>query len=194
MTILIDVLLVVCFLLTLIAGARGGFFRELFALLGVAGGVVAGLHATGLILHHLPGFLRNSTVGWVIAFVGVFLVTYLLANLIGMAFAALWEGKKPSGPSRALGLILGAGRGLILILFLAGTVVLLSPLGSHRLGRSRVLPWLTPEVRLAAKVLPPAARERLLYRWSRLPFTGDPGERSTQPDRSSPASGPLTPA
>lgn len=191
MTLFIDILLALCILLTMIAGVRGGFFRELFALMGVAGGAVAGLRFAPLALSKLPPFFQRSTAAWIMAFVLIFLAAYALASLIGAAFASLWEGKKPSGLSRGLGLVLGGVRGFTLVLFLAGAIALMAPAGSRHLGDSRILPHLSPGIVWASGILPAQARERLLEKWSRLPF--HEGKRPTQSAPPSSSPGRLSP-
>ncbi len=169
MTLAMDLLLIACFLLTLAAGARGGFFRELFALLGVAAGVAAAIKLTEPVLLHLSAGLRGA-VSAAIIFMLIVLVAYGLVTMIGVAFSALWEGRNPGGLSRLLGFILGGVRGLLLVLVLAGTLVLLAPDGSVRLGRSRVLPRLGPGITWGAHFLPPDVRAKLLEKWQLLPF------------------------
>ncbi len=177
MTLIIDLLLVLCFLLTLASGLRGGFFRELFSLAGVAAGVAAGMHFTGMVAAKLPHLIRGS-IASAIVFLAVFLIVYAILSVTGIAFSALWEGRKPGGASRLLGAAMGAVRGLLLVLVLAGTMVLLSPAGSPRLARSKVLPRLTPAVTRGAVFLPQDVRVRLLERWGQLPFGRAPIEQA----------------
>jgi uncharacterized membrane protein required for colicin V production len=172
MTLIVDLVLVLCLVLTMIAGARAGFFRELFSFLGLGGGVWAGLRFSSVVLLKLPPFFHHSTFAAVVLFVIIFLIVFALLRLVGAAFSALWEGKSPSGLSRVFGFALGTARGLILVLFLAGAIVLLVPAGNGVLGRSRVLPYLAPGVKSGAQILPPDVRARLLSRWDALPFPG----------------------
>jgi membrane protein required for colicin V production len=182
MDLLIDILLVACFLLTALAGVRNGFFRELFSLVGLAAGAIAGLHLCTPILERAPEWLRRSGVAWGILFALILGVTSAALTLAGGALARTWEGKKPTGLSRLLGLVLGGVRGFVLLLFLAGAMVTLGPPDHGPLARSRVLPRLDPALRAAARLmLPPPARETLLGRWDRLPFrkTGSPAGHSS---------------
>jgi uncharacterized membrane protein required for colicin V production len=122
-----------------------------------------------------------------VLFVVIFLVVNLAVNLAGRLLAAAWEGKKPTGLSRVLGLVLGAGRGLILVLFLAAAMVMIGPPERPPLSRSRVLPRLDAAVRAGVQlVLPPPTRSRVLSRWDRLPFrtTATPGAQSSEPGES----------
>jgi uncharacterized membrane protein required for colicin V production len=170
MTLVVDIGLALCFVLTILAGVRNGFFRELFALLGVVGGIWVGLRFTPVILGYVPPAIQHSGAAGAIVFTVLFLLAFAALSITGAAFAALWEGKKAGGASRILGLVLGAARGILLVLFLAGALVLLLPNGSPQLGRSRVLPYLSPGIVRGAELLPPSLQERLLQKWGTLPF------------------------
>jgi uncharacterized membrane protein required for colicin V production len=172
MAVLIDCALVVCLVLTMIVGARSGFFKELFSLLGLAGGVWLATRFTPVVLHMLPPFFRGSAFLAIVLFLILFFLTFALLRLVGTAFSALWEGKSPSGLSHLFGLVLGTVRGLVLVVFLSGALVLLAPLGSVTLGHSRVLPFLSSGMTRGAELLPPDVRARFLRRWEALPLPG----------------------
>jgi hypothetical protein len=187
MDLVIDIMLVACLVLTALAGVRNGFFRELFALAGLAGGVLAGLRLTTPILDRGPAWIHRSGLAWGLLFALLFTVVYAALGLAGRALAAAWEGKKPTGLSRLLGLVLGGLRGLALVLFLAAAVVMLWPPDRAPLAGSRVLPRLDPAMRVAARLaLPPPARAKVLGRWDLLPFrrTAAPAGQSSKPGES----------
>lgn len=187
MDLLVDILLVACFVLTALAGVRNGFFRELFSLGGLAAGILAGLRLATPILDKTPQWLRRSGLAWGILFVLIFAVAYGALALAGAALARAWEGKKPTGLSRLLGLVLGGVRGGALVIFLAAAMVMLGPPDRGPLTRSRVLPRIDSGVRAAVRLaLPPPARERVLGRWDRLPFrkTAAPEVQSSTPGES----------
>jgi uncharacterized membrane protein required for colicin V production len=187
MDLVIDILLAACFALTALAGVRNGFFRELFALGGLAGGLFGGLRLATPILDRAPEWARHSSLAWGVLFCTIFLAIYAAVAIGGKALALAWEGKKPSGPSRLLGLVLGALRGLALVLFLAGLLVMLAPPDRGPLARSRVLPRIDPALRGSVRlVLPPPAAARVLERWDRLPFRA-----AGRPAGHSPGPGPL---
>lgn len=167
---LIDILLVVAFALTALAGFRNGFFRELFSLLGLVLGVLAGMRLTTPVLDRINLPFLHTELGTSLVFLALFLVVFALCTIVGGLLSMLWEGKSPSGSSRVVGLGLGAIRGLLLVTVLAGALTLLSPFGSETLGRSRVLPFLSGGVRLGAGLLPPDLADRLVEYWDALPF------------------------
>jgi len=175
MAIAFDVLLIALFLLTILSGIHNGFFRELFALLGLVGGLVAAMRLTPELLARIPSPAARSLPVTVLLFVLIFVAGYALLGLIGRAFAAIWEGKDPTGPSRLAGMALAAGRGLALAVFMAGTVVLLAPPASRTLGQSRVLQHLGPGIRWGAGLLPGDIHERLIEKWESLPFEDPAG-------------------
>lgn len=182
MDLVIDILLVACFVLTALAGVRNGFFRELFSLAGLAAGVLAGLRLATPILDQAPVWLRRSGLAWGVLFALLFTAAYAALALAGRALAAAWEGKKPTGLSRLLGLVLGGARGIALVLFLAAAMVMVGPPERAPLARSRVLPRLDPAVRAVVRfALPPPAQAKVLTRWDRLPFrriAAPPGQPS----------------
>ena len=104
MTILVDVLLAVAFALTALAGLRNGFFRELFSLLGLVLGVVAGMRFTGMAVEAMGVGFMQTDVGIAVVFVGIFLLVFAAAVLAGGLLAHVWEGKSPGFPSRLMGL------------------------------------------------------------------------------------------
>ena len=113
------------------------------------------------------GFLQTDA-GVAAVFVIVFLVIFALTVLLGGLLAMVWEGKSPSLASRLVGLGVGALRGWLLIVVLAGALVLLAEEGSATLGRSRVLPLLGPGIEVTARILPSDLGDRLESRWMLL--------------------------
>ncbi|MCA9729232.1 MAG: CvpA family protein [Candidatus Eisenbacteria bacterium] len=167
---LIDILLVVAFALTALAGFRNGFFRELFSLLGMVGGVIAGMRLTGVVLDQIDVPFLHTELGTSLVFLLLFLLVFAAATILGGLLAMVWEGKSPTGSSRLAGLGLGALRGFLLVTVLAGALTLLSPFGSETLGQSRVMPFLSGGVQLGAGLLPDDLADRLLEYWNALPF------------------------
>jgi len=169
----IDIALALCLVLTLIAGARNGFFREGFTLAGLAAGILLALRFATPILDRGPSFVRGSAFAWTVLFALIFVAAFAVLGFAGRLLASTWEGKNVPGFSRVLGLVLGGIRGYVLLVFLAAVAVLLAPAGSRTLGESRVLPYLEGGVRWGANlVLPSPTRQRLLQRWELLPFSG----------------------
>ncbi|MCA9757238.1 MAG: CvpA family protein [Candidatus Eisenbacteria bacterium] len=170
MATLIDILLGLAFILTALAGLRNGYFRELFSLIGLALGVYAALRFTGPVAD-LTGlsFLR-SEFGATILFVVVFIIVFIVASLLGSLLAGVWEGKSPGFASRAVGFLLGAFRGYLLVVVMGGAVVFLADVGSQSLATSRVLPWLGTGIRIGAHVLPDDLGANLEERWDAIPF------------------------
>ena len=167
---LIDILLIVAFALTALAGFRNGFFRELFSLVGLVAGVLVGMRLTGTVLDRLSVPFLHTELGTSLVFLVLFLLVFAAATVLGGLLAMAWEGRSPSGASRFVGLGLGALRGFLLVTVLAGALTLLSPFGSETLGRSRVMPFLSGGVRLGAELLPTDLSERLRESWEALPF------------------------
>ena len=66
----------------IIQGLRKGFIHEVMGLVGVLGGVIAGVLGAGFISGHLtemiPHFLGKAVIVHLLAFVGLFVVFYFL--------------------------------------------------------------------------------------------------------------------
>lgn len=174
MTLVLDLLLGLVFLLALIAGWRNGLPRELCAVGGLIGGLWAGLRLTGWALSFAPAMVQRFPFIHAVGFLLIFFVAYFLMQLLGLLASKMIEGKEPSSLSRALALVPGAIRGLGLVVVLAGGTALLAPKGNQVLGDSKVLPHLTPLVLQVARVLPEDIGGRLRRRWHALPFPGVP--------------------
>ncbi|MEZ4651389.1 MAG: CvpA family protein [Candidatus Eisenbacteria bacterium] len=170
MATLIDILLGLAFVLTALAGLRNGYFRELFSLIGMALGVFAALRFTGPVADLIGVSFLRSEFGATILFVAVFIAVFVIASVVGGLLAGVWEGKSPGFASRAVGLLLGAFRGYLLVVVMGGAVVFLADVGSKSLATSRVLPWLGPGIRLGADVLPEDLGANLENRWESIPF------------------------
>lgn len=167
---LLDALLAIAFLLSLIAGWRNGFFRELFSILGLVAGVIGGFRLTAPLLAYLPENVRRVPGIHVVGFVILFFVLFFFLQLVGFALSRVVEGKDPPVLSRIFGVLLGALRGLALLVLLAAAVLLIAPIGSATLGRSRVLPYLTRPVLWSASLLPEDLSNRIVRRWQAIPF------------------------
>lgn len=170
MVLALDIALSVCFFLTVIDGARNGFFREGFTLAGVGAGLWAAIGFTSPVQQKLPHWLRDAPAVGVVLFVLICGVVVTALRLTGFAFSAMWEGRKPSPPSRIAGLVLGSIRGLVLVLVLAAGLAMLFPPGSRFLGQSRLLPYLSPGIVWGTELLPQQLGDRILWRWGQLPF------------------------
>lgn len=170
MAVTLDVLLALAFALTAVAGLRNGFFRELFAFVGLVGGVVAGVGLRGWVAAQLghPFFL--GTVGGVLLSLAIFLLVFAAVLLTGVLVAKLWEGGSPGVVSRLVGLGLGAVRGYLLVLVLGAVIVLVTPEGNATLAHSRALPMLGPGIEAGVRVLPEGIAARLERRWLAIPF------------------------
>lgn len=166
----LDILFALTFLMTLVAGWRNGFFRELFAGVGLIAGVAGGFRLTDVALAYLPERMRTVPFLPVLAFLIIFLCVYFFMQLLGAVLAKIVEGKSPGGMSRTLGVLAGAVRGAGLLLLFVGALVLVMPRGSRTLCASRVLPHLDRPLRVASSFLPVDVSNRVVRRWDALPF------------------------
>ena len=116
----IDVVLAVVLALFALRGFWRGFSREIFALIGLIGGLaVAGASyadAAMMLPPEVPDIVRPAT-----AFIGIFLGVALAAKLAGMVIHRLLGLTLLSPLDRAAGILLGAAKGVAVITI--GTIV-----------------------------------------------------------------------
>ncbi len=122
-----------------LAAVRGlfrGFVKEVFSLLGIAGGIYFGLKYNAVVIDYLR-FLKNPSLMKAVAFVIVFIVIYVLITLLGVAVAKLFRALLLSFVDRILGAVFGAAEGVFIV---AAILYLFSlfPWGDEILRESKV--------------------------------------------------------
>ncbi len=114
----LDVIFGILLLFFSLRGVLRGFVGEVFSVgavaLGLGAGYFFGPHFAQVAAQtfHIPGW------GSVVAFLGVFLLVYVLLKIIERLFRGFIETLHLQNLDKALGLFLGIGEGLILILLL----------------------------------------------------------------------------
>lgn len=113
-----DWMVLAIFLVSIFIGGIRGAVREFFSLISW---VLSFLLATQLVRYcegWLAGFVTNVTFRWVLAFVGIFIVAMILIHWLGSFLGLLIEkiGLRPV--DRALGILFGLLRGMIIVLLI----------------------------------------------------------------------------
>ncbi len=110
----IDVVLAIVLALFALRGFQRGFSREIFALIGLVGGVaVAGAtyaEAAVMLPPEVPEIARPA-----LAFVGIFFGVALAAKLVGMLLHSLLGLTLLSPLDRAAGIVFGAAKGVAVV-------------------------------------------------------------------------------
>jgi membrane protein required for colicin V production len=92
-----------------------GFFSEVFSLLGwmLAFGVALGY--TRPLAWHLSGLIASHSVRLGVAFLALFIATLLVAMLVNFLIGQLLDKSRITATDRALGVVFGIARGVIII-------------------------------------------------------------------------------
>lgn len=114
----LDVLFGILLLFFSLRGVLRGFVGEVFSIGAVALGIGAGYFLGPHVAQIMEQKLHLSGWGNVVAFLGVFLLVYMLLKLIEKLFRGFIESLHLQNLDKALGLFLGVGEGLILVLLL----------------------------------------------------------------------------
>ncbi|GAB4222851.1 MAG: hypothetical protein Kow009_14700 [Spirochaetales bacterium] len=114
----LDVIFGILLLFFSLRGLIRGFVGEVFSVGSVALGLGAGYFLGPSFAEVAEQALRLPGWGNVVAFLGVFLVVYVLLKLTEKLFRGFIESLHLQNLDKALGLFLGTGEGLILILLL----------------------------------------------------------------------------
>lgn len=101
-----------------------GLVREVLALAGWVIAFLAANALSGIVAEWFVSFIRDGSVRTLTAFVAVFIVTLILASLLGLAVSRLLKSAGLGLEDRLLGGFFGFARGMLIVL----TLVLLSGL------------------------------------------------------------------
>lgn len=126
-----DLALLVAILISAIMGLLRGLLKEILSLVIWVVAVVLALSFGPTFSEWFPltqgttagndvvgGLVRSDTVGSVIGFVAVFVLTLIAGSLIQWGIARLVAGTGLTGTDRLLGFVFGAGRGVVLCIVL----------------------------------------------------------------------------
>ncbi|MBD3161379.1 MAG: hypothetical protein GF346_04165 [Candidatus Eisenbacteria bacterium] len=167
MVLAVDVGLAVVVALSLLAGLRNGLLDTVVSIAAWVGGILAGFHFAPGVLDLLPDWAQRIPGAEILAGVFLFLIAFALIRLVGSAMGIRTD--RPIGPAeRALGMLLGTVRGIVLAGVIASVLVAALPARSAIWTGSRALPVLAPIGEIIARWSPQALQERILNGWERL--------------------------
>jgi membrane protein required for colicin V production len=150
----LDVVFIVIVLITTVRGIFRGFVAEIMSMASLLGGIIVAAIFSGIAAVYLEKVIGPSSWSQVIAFLGIFLVTYVIMKIFEGALQRLVEKIHLESLDRALGFFLGIIEGLLLV-FLIILVMQLQPFfeADEVLEQSRIAQFLLPLFPLAAEAL-----------------------------------------
>jgi membrane protein required for colicin V production len=114
----IDVFFLIIVIFTSIRAGIRGFVRELMSMAALIVGIAVAVVFSGVVAVQLEVYLGDSIWNQIIAFLGLFLLTYLLLKVFEGALRALVERIHADNLDHALGFFLGIAEGLIIVFVL----------------------------------------------------------------------------
>lgn len=114
----IDIFFLILLVFASIRAGIRGFVREFMAMASLIVGIGVAVLFSGVVAVQLEAHLGESIWNQIIAFLGLFLVTYLVLKIFEGALRALVERINADNLDHALGFFLGVGEGLLLIFVL----------------------------------------------------------------------------
>ena len=111
----LDIVFIAILLLAVIRAVFRGFVKEVMALSSVILGILLAVLFSGLLAQVLAPYMGDSVWTQVVAFLGIFIVVYLLVRLFEAGLKNLLEKANLENLDKALGFFVGVLEGLLLV-------------------------------------------------------------------------------
>lgn len=135
-------------------GVLRGAAKEVVGLGGWLGGLVLAFFLSPLLAPLLVDWIAVANLRWLASFTIIFISVRLLAWGLGMLMAELIAAAKLSSLDKAIGLLFGAVRGLV-VLFIAASLAMMTRLPQTPLWQvSTLVPWIEQGVTVVKPFLP----------------------------------------
>ena len=95
--------------------AAHGFIKDLFSKLAVILGIVVAVSFFGKLAPFIEQVIHNKAVATVVAFLLLFIATYLLVKIVQQLVGAAFRGEILRGLDRTLGFVFGALEGIVVV-------------------------------------------------------------------------------
>lgn len=114
----IDILFLIIILAFSVIALHKGFVKELFGKVCFTGAIAASVFFSPLVVVHLMKVINNKPLCIALSYFTVFVVVFLVLRITQVAVEAMFSGDVLGSLNRALGFILGAAEGLIIVLLI----------------------------------------------------------------------------
>ncbi|MBQ6781720.1 MAG: CvpA family protein [Treponema sp.] len=111
----IDIVFTIIALVLAVIACAHGFIKELFSKLAVILGIVVSVSFFGKLSPYMEQVIHNKAVATVVAFLLLFIATYLLVKIVQQLVGAAFRGEILRGLDRTLGFVFGVVEGLVVI-------------------------------------------------------------------------------
>jgi membrane protein required for colicin V production len=170
-----DIILLVILVVSFVGGLAKGLVREVFSLAGVVVGILVALLFASPLADELGRWISYESAAYAAALVLLFVITMVVAGLLGIAITKVIDLASLGFMNRLLGGAFGLVRAFLIGLVLALGLTLFLDTDAPLLRDSRFIPDLAVGARVLAPLLPEGPRHVLLDRLdileSRAPTT-----------------------
>ena len=147
----VDIVLAALCVWFAVSGIARGLVRQLFSIGGLVAGHLAGIRFYGMVASTLKlSFQYNDAVGYLAAF----LVVYLAVRLLGVLIEGRIRASKLSGADRMAGMAAGLVKGALVSVLVVFLLVILLSGDSRALRQSKAAPYAISAGRWLAEVFP----------------------------------------
>ncbi|MBI4525766.1 MAG: CvpA family protein [Deltaproteobacteria bacterium] len=159
----IDTILLVLLSLFALRGYFKGFFREIFSLMGLVTGFIAAIRYDDFLATLWAEYWKLSFfILKALSFVVLFFIVYFAFNLLGWLLHRSAQFFVLRAVNRAGGILVGAGKGIVVLALLLSVVVAL-PFSSARMSQTLKESYLANPLNRLGQQLIQMGKERLLH-------------------------------
>jgi membrane protein required for colicin V production len=157
----IDFVFIALILISGLISLYRGFVREVFSVVTWVVAIWVGIRFAGTVAVYLPAALADETLRLGVAFAVLFILVLIAGGVIGIVMTRLVRGTGLTGTDRALGIVFGLLRGVLIVALLVFLASLTLAPEETWWQESRLVPEFERIVGWLLDQLPETLRERL---------------------------------
>jgi membrane protein required for colicin V production len=157
----IDFVFIALILISGLISLYRGFVREVFSVVTWVVAIWVGIRFAGTVAVYLPAALSDETLRLGVAFAVLFILVLIAGGVIGIVMTRLVRGTGLTGTDRALGIVFGLLRGVLIVALLVFLASLTLAPEETWWQESRLVPEFERIVGWLLDQLPETLRERL---------------------------------